>query len=370
MKNFLQLHILTAYGPANLNRDDLGQPKTATFGGTQRLRVSSQSLKRAWRQAFKQQLDGAIGIRSKRVAIDFFFKPLVDQGIAPKTALEWASSVAGQFGTVKKADKKADKKPAKGDVRDVQGPELETLVFIGQEEKAAMVSLAATCASQNRAPTEAEIELLRAKPAAVDIALFGRMLAATPEFNVEAAAQVAHAITVHPAEAESDYFTAVDDLSRSDEQGSAHIGEGGFGAGVFYLYLCISRQLLMDNLSQDANLAKRGIRALVESACTVAPGGKQNSFASRSRAFYACAELGDGQPRQLSFAFLKDLGTPRQGMGNAAIEAMEQTLAGLDAVYGAPEARCVFNALAASDGEKAPTFGSLEALLAHSVQGM
>ncbi len=46
---FLQLHVLTAFGPSNLNRDDLGMPKTAVFGNVPRLRVSSQSLKRAWR---------------------------------------------------------------------------------------------------------------------------------------------------------------------------------------------------------------------------------------------------------------------------------------------------------------------------------
>ena len=29
MSRFIQLHLLTSYPPANLNRDDLGRPKTA-----------------------------------------------------------------------------------------------------------------------------------------------------------------------------------------------------------------------------------------------------------------------------------------------------------------------------------------------------
>ena len=49
MTQFIQLHLLTSYPPSNLNRDDLGRPKSAQIGGVGRLRVSSQSLKRAWR---------------------------------------------------------------------------------------------------------------------------------------------------------------------------------------------------------------------------------------------------------------------------------------------------------------------------------
>jgi len=51
MSTFIQLHLLTSYPPSNLNRDDLGRPKTAVMGGKTRLRISSQSLKRAWRNS-------------------------------------------------------------------------------------------------------------------------------------------------------------------------------------------------------------------------------------------------------------------------------------------------------------------------------
>ncbi|SVJ78231.1 CRISPR-associated protein [Klebsiella pneumoniae] len=43
MTTFIQLHLLTAYPAANLNRDDTGAPKTVMLGGATRLRISSQS---------------------------------------------------------------------------------------------------------------------------------------------------------------------------------------------------------------------------------------------------------------------------------------------------------------------------------------
>ena len=352
MKNFLQLHCLVAYGPANLNRDDLGRPKTATFGDTTRLRISSQSLKRAWREAFKVDFAGEHGVRTKRLAISYFYDLLIAKGCDAKTAEGWAAKVAAQFGKPKKADAK----------NPLQQLEVETLVFVGPDEISAVEALADTCMKQKSEPTAEQLKLLRAKPAAVDIALFGRMLADAPEFNVEAAAQVAHAITVHPAEPEEDYFTAVDDLNRRDESGSSHIGEAGFGAGVFYLYICVSRDLLLDNLRGDKALAARAIRALIATACTVAPTGKQNSFASRSRAFFAQAELGDAQPRQLSVAFLK---TPRGADGDLArdaIKALQGVQDGMDKVYGKSEERCTMNAL---DGA-----GTLEALLTFAVSDL
>ena len=63
MSRFLQLHLLTFFPPANLNRDDLGRPKTAIVGGVTRLRLSSQALKRAWRTSdlFSTALAGQWG---------------------------------------------------------------------------------------------------------------------------------------------------------------------------------------------------------------------------------------------------------------------------------------------------------------------
>lgn len=59
--------------------------------------------------------------------------------------------------------------------------------------------------SDKREPSEEEVKLLRKEQRSVDMALFGRMLASTPEFNVEAACQVSHALGVSAVTIESDF---------------------------------------------------------------------------------------------------------------------------------------------------------------------
>ena len=173
------------------------------------------------------------------------------------------------------------------------------------------------------------------------------MLASSPEYSVEAACQVAHAISVHSVVVEDDYFTAVDDLNDGkDDAGSAHIGESGFAAALFYSYICINKTQLLESLGGKEELTRQAIRALVEAAAKVAPSGKQNSFASRAYASYVLAEKGAQQPRSLSVAFLK----PVQGEDYLAdaIDALEKQVERLDQVYGAcADQRCALNVLSA-----------------------
>ena len=329
MSTFIQLHLLTSYPPANLNRDDLGRPKTARMGGVERLRVSSQSLKRTWRTSdlFQEALGKDVGTRTKRLGTEVY-NELVESGINGKNAEAWARSIADVFGKIQKT-----------------GAEIEQLAHISPEERQAVSELTQKLIKEQRKPTDEELKLLRKNPRAADIALFGRMLAADPDYNVEAACQVAHAITVHPVSVEDDYFTAVDDLNRGDEDmGAAHIGETGFAAGLFYSYICINRDLLIDNLRGDAELADRAIGALAEAATKVSPKGKQNSFGSRAYASYVLAEKGEQQPRSLAVSFLK----PVQGHDQAgsAIQALEHQRDTFDRVYGAcADARYALNAV-------------------------
>jgi CRISPR system Cascade subunit CasC len=90
-----------------------------------------------------------------------------------------------------------------------------------------------------------------------------------------------------------------------DDAGAAHVGETGFGSGIFYLYVCIDKALLVKNLGGAAALAARGLDALTEALATVSPTGKQASFASRARADFILAERGHQQPRTLAGAFVK-----------------------------------------------------------------
>lgn len=329
MNRFIQIHLLTSYPPANLNRDDQGRPKTAKMGGADRLRVSSQSLKRHWRtsELFQQALAGHLGTRTKMLGEGAYNK-LLAGGIKEKDALEWAKAIAGVFGKNKKADKKEP----------LNELEIEQLVHVSPQEQAQIDQLVQTLIEQKRAPEEGELDLLREANTAVDIALFGRMLASKPAFNVEAACQVAHALSVHPVVIEDDYFTAVDDLNDGREDaGSSHIGETGFAAGLFYSYLCINREQLIDNLAGDAALADRAIAALIEAAVKVPPSGKQNSFAHQGYASYVLAEVGNQQPRSLSVAYLKPIevgGKVDTDYLTQAVAAIRHQYRGFDQAYG------------------------------------
>lgn len=323
MSRFIQIHLLTAYPPANLNRDDQGSPKTAKMGGYDRLRVSSQCLKRTWRisELFQAAVGDHLGTRTKLLGIDIY-RQLLAGGIEETDAREWTRTIAGVFGSLKKTDK--------GDPS--AELEIEQLVHVSPAERAALDALTARLIKERRAPEKDDLNLLRADEQAVDIALFGRMLASSPAFNIEAACQVAHAISVHPVVIEDDYFTAVDDLNtRQDDVGAAHIGETRFAAGLFYAYICINRELLIKNLDGNTALARQALRALTEAAVKVAPTGKQNSFASRAYASFVLAEKGDQQPRSLSVAYLKPI---NQCDENAAIEALIKQYTSFDAVYG------------------------------------
>lgn len=282
MSEFIQLHILTSYPPSNLNRDDLGTPKTAMMGGARRLRVSSQSLKRAWRtsRVFQEAFDGNLGIRTKEMGWQAYLalkegKRLTDlikgdgEPVNPQVkeedAVAWAQEIAGVFGKLKKP-KKSDKND---DAEKIKKESLcvEQMVHFSPEEIAAIDDLIAQLATSGEKPTGDDLALLRSQNSAVDIAMFGRMLAANPAFNHEAAVQVAHAITVHRVAVEDDYFTAVDDLNRGEEDvGAGHIGQAEFAAGLFYAYICVNRDLLIENLDGDIELTDRAIWALVEAA--------------------------------------------------------------------------------------------------------
>ncbi|AFM27184.1 type I-E CRISPR-associated protein Cas7/Cse4/CasC [Desulfomonile tiedjei] len=326
MTTFLQLHMLTSYPPSNLNRDDLGRPKTAVMGGSTRLRISSQSLKRAWRKSEVFAFHVApsnVGTRTKEKGKEIF-RDLCASGIEEAQAKEWARTIAGKFGKLKS---KSSKKDPHEDL------DIEQLAHFTPFELESIAELVKKLAATRQAPSGEDLNLLRKEHTAVDVALFGRMLAANPAFNTEAAAQVAHAITVHAAAVEDDFFTAVDDLNMGDEdRGSAHMGETEFGAGVFYVYMCVDCESLVKNLSGHSDLAGNGIAGLVEAGAKVSPTGKQNSFASRAYASYILAERGIQQPRSLAVSFLKPV--TGDDFLEKAIQRLEQTRNRIDTAYG------------------------------------
>lgn len=325
MTTFVQFHLLTAYPPSNPNRDDTGQPKRALVGGAPRLRLSSQSLKRAIRECayFQNELAGHMGTRTKRLGIELQ-KRLVDQGEAEDRAREIANTVAKVFSKLEA--------PKKGEP---QEPVTTTLAFVSPDEWKLAEDLADRLRQGEDLPKDKELKklVLRQADGAVDIAMFGRMLADDPDFNRDAAVQVAHAFTTHRVIAEDDWFSAVDDLkTRSEDAGAGHIGEHGFGSGLYYLYACVNVDLLVENLGGDRALAARGLQSLAQALATATPRGKQNSHAHHPRAAYVRVERGSAQPRDLSGAFFK----PVQGDDLLAqsIEQLTATADAIDRAYG------------------------------------
>jgi CRISPR system Cascade subunit CasC len=323
--DFLQLHFLTFYPPSNLNRDDLGRPKSAIIGGSTRLRISSQALKRTWRTSdvFKTTLDGHLASRTQRIG-EVIHEHLLAAMVAPEKAVKITREIIAVFG---KPKPEADKAPLF----------TEQLAFISPEERAAALELADRMAADAKFDAKKQAgDILRRSDTAADLAMFGRMLADNPDYNREAAVQVAHAVTTHKTTIEDDYYTAVDDLKKpSEDAGAGFLGEAGFGAGVFYLYACINRDLLCRNLGGDDALAGLACAALVEAAATVSPAGKQASFASRARASYILAERGTDQPRALTAAFLKPVGEAEpDGMMAASIKELTKLRSALAHAYG------------------------------------
>jgi CRISPR system Cascade subunit CasC len=344
MTRFVQFHLLTFYPPANLNRDDTGRPKTAFVGGVERLRVSSQALKRAVRtsDAFQNARAGQLGKRTQRFGEEIE-RHLLDGGAAPEKANAIAREIAEVFGKVNETAEK----PAKDNEKAPKLPSARTaqLAFIGPEERPLARDLAEKKLADEKIEIKADLVLKRADTAA-DIAMFGRMLADNPEFNLEAAVQVAHAVTTHKVAVEDDFYTAVDDLKKpAEDAGAGFMGELGFGSGVFYIYVCVDAALLKANLGGDEALAKAAVSALVKALATVSPTGKQASFASRARASYILVEKGDQQPRTLAAAFVRPI--KGDDLLARSVEELQKTRDDMNLAYGAcADAHAIMNVAA------------------------
>jgi CRISPR system Cascade subunit CasC len=365
MTIFVQLHLLTAYPASNLNRDDTGSPKTVRFGGAERLRVSSQSLKRAIRTSdlfadaigkaldfdtptFEAAMGKSLSGRSKTfpaLILDEIIKvnPKLGSDV-PALAEKIKSALAKAKGNGD-GEEGGDSKKNKGklgigsvDPKSVHGLYTKEAVQLGPDEFRRLETIAARIAS-GEAVDPKQYALLLDRPKAVDIAMFGRMLADAPAYNVEAAVQVAHAFTTHRVTVEDDYYTAVDDLKnadRTEDRGAGFIGIQEYGAGLFYLYVCIDADLLVRNLSGDTALAKKAIAAFIEAAAKVSPKGKQNSYASRGRASYVMGEAGPEAPRTLAAAFLKPVteGSADGDIARASIQRLETLRDQFGVAYG------------------------------------
>jgi len=180
---------------------------------------------------------------------------------------------------------------------------------------------------------------------AVDVALFGRMLADMPENNQNAACQVAHAISTHAVEREFDFYTAVDDLKPEDTAGADMMGTVEFNSACFYRYAVVDWEKLVANLDGDGDLAKRGLRAFLEGYVIATPTGKQNTFAAHnppSSSPYPCGRT--PLPGASPNAFETAIRVKRdESLTRSSAEAITRKAKALEAAFGGKGETFVLN---------------------------
>lgn len=325
-RTLIDIHILQTVPPSNLNRDDTGSPKTAIYGGVRRSRVSSQAWKRAAREAFKSYLDESeLGTRTKRV-VDLLAEEIVDQ--APELeerASELASSTFETIG-IKLGKPKKD-----------ATLQSQYLLFLSRRQIQNLASAAIGAAGADdvkKALRAAKVKDLANRDHSVDIALFGRMVAKQNDINVDAAAQVAHAISVHSVETEFDYYTAVDDRLDDDETGAGMIGTVEFNSATLYRYAAVDVNRLADNLG-DALATRRAVEAFLQAFVRSMPSGKQNSFAHRTLPEAVVVVVRESQPINLVGAFEKPIRElERKGRVKRAAEELCNEAQEIERAYG------------------------------------
>ena len=361
MNPFIQIHSLVSYSAVLLNRDDAGFAKRIPFGGVTRTRISSQCLKRHWRTydgpGGLNEIDGAdLSIRSRLSFDRFVLKPLIDEGVDPDTAAavvrELMAEVLGESTKAKAAKEDENGTSVQtGQVTVLGRPELGFLLDQAREISAKVDHPKdAGKAVKEHFSKEAKKNLKGLKLAAgLDAALFGRMVTSDILARTDAAVHVAHAFTVHGESSESDYFSAVDDLTAAEgEKGSGHISNVELNSGLFYEYLVVDVPLLVSNLvgcsrsewiKADRFLAADVLKRLIPIVATVSPGAKVGSTAPHSYAHVILVEAGDAQPRTLANAFLKPVREIPDLLENA-YKAMGAHISDLDSMYGITNDRC------------------------------
>lgn len=335
----LELHLLQNFAPNCLNRDDINSPKACVFGGRRRARLSSQCCKRAIRVSMREDdllPADDLAVRTKRV-----YTEAADRlsGRHGRDRNEAVAKVKLALGSVKFAPD--GKKP----------DETQYLLFLGEREIDRLVDVVQAHWDAIELETEEQAAARKGRKGkgkktdvpkevatavsglldggrAADLALFGRMVADLPERNVDAASQVAHAISTHAVEMEMDYFTAVDDLKNrsgeGEDAGAGMIGTVEFNSACYYRYANLHLPQLLKNLQSDADLAGRAVEAYLRASVRAIPTGKQNSFAAHNPPSLVLAVLRRDAPVSLANAFADPVDVRRHTAGSLVAESVRR----------------------------------------------
>ncbi|GLY03973.1 type I-E CRISPR-associated protein Cas7/Cse4/CasC [Actinoplanes sp. NBRC 101535] len=320
---YVDVHIIQSLPPSNVNRDDAGSPKQAVYGGARRARVSSQAWKRATRKAFADRLglpDEKLGTRTKRIGRELGERIAARTGLSAEDSRRLSVAMLGQLGLT------ASKKKAE---------ESSYLLFYGHHQLDRIVDLVADRAMElvalpddalDKAVADKNLAILPilASGHPIDVALFGRMVADLPSLNVDAATQVAHAISTHAAEIEFDYYTAVDDANH-DDNGAGMIGTVEFTSATLYRFATVGVHQLVENLDGDQDAAQAALTAFLEAFAYSVPSGHQNSFAHQALPQLMSVAVRRDQPVNLVSAFEKPVYS-RTGQAAESIKRLDKEL--------------------------------------------
>ena len=353
----IEIHAIQNHSPANLNRDDLGAPKTCYFGGVLRSRISSQCIKRRIRMSedFKQLLGG---VRTRQLA------KLIADKVTGKDVKKRAEKILEKCGF---EPKKAKKKSEENDAGDSDKSKM--LVYTTLEAIEEMAKLLQNGDGKSEDDLAKEFgKLISEKVAVPDMALSGRMLetGVLKDTTVEASLQVAHAISTHEARQEVDYYVAADDVPGEDA-GAGYVDEAMFASACFYKYFSIHWETLVKNLNRNQQLAAHTVGAFIRGAAMANPTGKQNSFAAHNPPDGMLIEIKNA-PISYANAFAKPVNKDERDIISQSIAQLGQYIHDIDTGYGKPTTRFWFSPnlrypLSVVDGKNENNIKSLDELI-------
>ncbi|MBM9507987.1 type I-E CRISPR-associated protein Cas7/Cse4/CasC [Actinacidiphila acididurans] len=369
---FLDLHVVQTLPYSNVNRDDLGSPKSLTFGGVTRTRVSSQAWKRPVRMAVEETI-GEKALRTRRLP-EQVFRELVGRGW-PEDLAALAGAQVIRSTETKLALEKGDRTTAS--LLFLPDSAAPALADIAEEHREALAkALGKAAAAKPLLPKDAVHEVLRSRNGS--IALFGRMLAEIPGAGVDGAVQVAHAFTTHATSVQADFFTAVDDVNQwAEDAGSAHMNTGEFSTGVFYRYATLDLRDLAANVTSltgpqapqttpagTEETADRDLDTLRELATAFAtaflgtvPGAKKTSTAPHTHPDLVYVAVRPDRPLSLAAAFEEPVRAREHGWGLPSRQALSEYAARINRLLGTTE--LPYAAHAGLDDKSLPGLGAV-----------
>jgi CRISPR system Cascade subunit CasC len=305
---FVDIHAIQTLPPSNINRDDTGSPKTAQYGGVRRARVSSQSWKKAMRDYFHEQsAESNVGVRTLEIVRYVADKiQALDSTVVDEDAMAMADDVLNGAKVKTTKDKNTGHSKARA------------LFFLGDDQAKALAKAAIDGVTDKKILQD----FLKDNPA-VDIALFGRMVADDPSLNEDASSQVAHAISTHAVQTEFDFYTAVDDLAPEDNAGAGMLGTLEFNSSTLYRYANVAVHELLQQL-KNKEATVNTIKLFIESFTNSLPTGKVNSYANQTLPDALIVTVRKDRPVNLVTAFEKPIESKEGNAGESVKELFDE----------------------------------------------